>query len=47
MSQPDALSRRSVRPRPLTPEVQRKVDRILAGAPKRQRISGYARASQT
>lgn len=32
------LSRRSLRPRGLSPETQRKVDRILAAAPKRQRI---------
>ena len=30
--------RRSLRPHGLSPETQRKVDRILAGAPKRERI---------
>jgi hypothetical protein len=32
------LPRRTVRPRRLPPETQAKVDRILAAAPKRQRI---------
>lgn len=36
MSQTYAADRRGVRP--LAPDVQRKVDKILAGAPRRQRI---------